>query len=132
MKKNGILNREINDVLGKLGHTDTICIGDCGLPLPKGIKVVDLTLKIGIPSFMDVLQVIIEEMQIESYVLASEIKEKNKKLVNEIENNALKDLPHTFVSHEEFKVMTKDCQLIIRTGEANPYANIILQGGVIF
>ena len=132
MKKNGILNREINDALGRLGHTDTICIADCGLPLPKGVKVVDLSLKLGIPSFIDVLDVITKEMKIEKYVLASEITDKNKQLFNEIVNEQLIDIPYDFGSHEELKEKTKLCQLIIRTGEASPFANIILQGGVIF
>ena len=32
MQKGGILNSHIAKVLADLGHTDTICIGDCGLP----------------------------------------------------------------------------------------------------
>ena len=34
MKKNGILNSHIAKVLADLGHTDTIVIADCGLPIP--------------------------------------------------------------------------------------------------
>ncbi|RIO78192.1 D-ribose pyranase, partial [Staphylococcus haemolyticus] len=36
------------------------------------------------------------------------------------------------VNHETFKALTKNAKAIIRTGEATPYANIILQSGVIF
>ena len=32
----------------------------------------------------------------------------------------------------QFKQLTKHAKVIIRTGEATPYANIILQSGVIF
>lgn len=32
MQKGGILNSHIAKVLADLGHTDTICIGDCGYP----------------------------------------------------------------------------------------------------
>lgn len=38
MKKNGILNSEITKVLADLGHTDTIVIADCGLPIPPSVK----------------------------------------------------------------------------------------------
>ncbi|MDF9867654.1 D-ribose pyranase [Bacilli bacterium PM5-3] len=131
MKKNGILNREINDVLGKLGHTDTICIADCGLPLPSNVKVVDLTLKIGVPSFMEVLNIIVDEMEIEEYTLASEIETNNKEVLNEVVEK-LSQVSKKTVSHEQFKEQTKSCKLIIRTGEASPFANIILKGGVIF
>jgi len=78
MKKNGILNSEISKVLADLGHTDQIIIGDCGLPIPQGVKKIDLALEIGEPKFIDVLNVVLKEMQIEKYFLANEVKEKNK------------------------------------------------------
>ena len=31
MKRHGILNSDISRVLSYMGHTDCICIGDCGL-----------------------------------------------------------------------------------------------------
>ncbi|MGA9232004.1 MAG: RbsD/FucU domain-containing protein, partial [Exiguobacterium oxidotolerans] len=37
-----------------------------------------------------------------------------------------------YVSHEAFKELTKQAKVIIRTGEATPYANVILHAGVIF
>ena len=40
--------------------------------------------------------------------------------------------PIEYVSHEHFKHLTKQAKVIIRTGETTPYANIILQSGVIF
>jgi D-ribose pyranase len=36
------------------------------------------------------------------------------------------------VSHEEFKRLTNNVKAVIRTGEVTPYANCILQAGVIF
>ena len=36
MQKIGILNSHIAKVLADLGHTDKICVGDCGLPVPAG------------------------------------------------------------------------------------------------
>ena len=36
------------------------------------------------------------------------------------------------VTHEEFKVLTKDSKAVVRTGECSPYANIILKSGVVF
>ncbi|PAC67377.1 D-ribose pyranase, partial [Enterobacter cloacae] len=49
MKKNGILNSHIAKVLADLGHTDTIVIADCGLPIPEGPVKIDLALSIGTP-----------------------------------------------------------------------------------
>lgn len=45
MQKGGMLNSSIAKVLADLGHTDTIVIGDCGLPVPAGVQKIDLALK---------------------------------------------------------------------------------------
>ncbi len=45
MKKQGILNSRIAAVLARLGHTDTIVIADCGLPIPDHVERIDLALK---------------------------------------------------------------------------------------
>ena len=129
MKKNGLLNSEISKVLDDLRHTDQIVIGDCGLPVPNGVQQIDLSLKIGVPKFLDVLELILEEMQVERTIVATEISEKNPEVEVSIKAT---NLPIEYVSHEEFKRLTKETKVIIRTGEATPYANIILQSGVIF
>ncbi len=107
MKQQGILNSDISRVLSYMGHTDTICIGDCGLPIPDETERIDLAVKFGQPSFMDVLEEVGADMKVEK---------------PEIQ----------FVLHSDLKKMTKTCKAVIRTGETTPYANIILQSGCIF
>lgn len=51
MKRHGVLNSEIAAVLASLGHTDKIVIADCGLPVPEGVKRIDLAIELGKPSF---------------------------------------------------------------------------------
>lgn len=132
MKKNGILNSEISKILSDLGHTDQITIGDCGLPIPDGVKKIDLAIKLGTPSFQEVLSAILEDMKVEKIVLAEEIKEKNN-IQNDTTLEKIGDeVTKEYVSHEEFKKLTSKSKAIIRTGEASPYSNIILQSGVIF
>ncbi len=133
MKKAGILNSDISRVLSYMGHTDTICIGDCGLPIPDEVERIDLALKFGIPTFMDTLKVVKEDMKIEKIVLATEIKEQNKEVLSQIEELFKgEDIEVEYVPHTELKAKTKDCKAVIRTGETTPYANIILQSGCIF
>ncbi|MBR3834325.1 MAG: D-ribose pyranase [Lachnospiraceae bacterium] len=133
MKKAGILNSDISRVLSYMGHTDTICIGDCGLPIPDEVERIDLALMFGVPTFMDTLKVVKEDMKIEKIVLATEIKEQNKKVLKEIEELFEGEgVEVEYVPHTELKAQTKDCKAVIRTGETTPYANIILQSGCIF
>ena len=70
MKRTGILNSEISKVLSDMGHTDRICIGDCGLPIPDGPKKIDLALRFGQPAFMEVLSEVVKDMKVEKIILA--------------------------------------------------------------
>ncbi len=132
MQKVGILNSSIAKVLADLGHTDTIVIGDCGLPVPSGVPKIDLALKLGTPSFMEVVSEVAKYMEIEKVEVAAEIQEKNTGVYE-----ALKELfPQQEwiidVNHEAFKAATAKAKVVIRTGEITPYANIILHSNVIF
>ena len=131
MKKHGVLNSEIASILASLGHTDTIVIADCGLPIPDGVKRIDLAVEIGKPSFLEVLQVVADDMAIEKVTLAEEVIINNAEVNKEIEQKLIEPA-FEYVSHEQFKEHTKKAKAIIRTGEATPYANVILHAGVIF
>lgn len=133
MKKAGILNSDISRVLSYMGHTDWICVGDCGLPIPDEVERIDLALKFGVPTFMDTLKVVAEDMKIEKIILTEEIKEQNPKVLGEIEELFKgSNIEVEYVSHVELKEKTKNCKAVIRTGETTPYANVILQSGCIF
>lgn len=131
MKKTGPLNSSINRVLGELRHTDSLCIADCGLPSPPGIETIDLALKLGSPSFLETLTTLLADMEIEKITLAREIESANPVVLSQI-RQLLPDVPVEWTSHDQFKQQTRSCRAIIRTGEATPYANIILHAGVIF
>lgn len=133
MKKQGILNADISRVLSYMGHTDCICIGDCGLPIPDETERIDLALTFGVPTFMETLKAVTADMKVEKIVLAEEIKDKNPKILNEIEALfADQAIEVEFVPHITLKRQTYDCKAVIRTGETTPYANVILQSGCIF
>nr|WP_319215206.1 D-ribose pyranase [uncultured Trichococcus sp.] len=131
MKKHGILNSDIAKVLADLGHTDKVVIGDAGLPIPEGVKKIDLSLRLHDPAFQTILELLMEEMEVEKAILAEEIKEQNPAQFEQTMER-MEGVDVVFVTHEVFKEMTGDAKAIIRTGEATPYSNIILQSGVLF
>lgn len=131
MKKSVLINSEISSVIAKMGHTDMLTICDSGLPIPKDVKRIDLALKKGVPTFLDTLDTVLEELKVEEVVVASEMEEISKDLYKEIQKR-FKDIKITKIDHENFKKMTKDSMAIVRTGEFTPYANIILKSGVVF
>ncbi|OCG01210.1 D-ribose pyranase [Gilliamella sp. wkB112] len=139
MRKGQLFNSNICQILSKMGHTDQIAIGDAGLPIPDSTLRIDLALTYGIPSFMQVFESLSQDMQIEKVILASEIIDKNPaihaqivKRLKEIENIQKNSIDIIYLTHEQLKLQTQHCKAVIRTGECSPFANIILQSGVIF
>ena len=129
MKKTKMINSELSYAISQMGHTDSLTIGDCGLPIPYKTRRIDLALTHNVPTFIQTLDVVLEELCVEEAIIASEIKEKNPELYEAIKNR-VPNLQE--VSHEEFKVLTKNSKAVVRTGECSPYANIILKSGVVF
>jgi len=131
MKKNGILNPQLNRVISEMGHRDMLIIADAGLPIPKGVERIDLALKCGIPPFSDVLRAVLSELEVEEAYVAKEIKEKNSQTLNLVSSlMGMREVK--FITHEELKELSKQARAIVRTGECSPYANIILISGVTF
>ena len=131
MYNSAILNGEINRVLGNMRHTDRICIADCGLPIPDGVEVIDLSLKMGEPSFLSVLDVVLAHFGVEKIFLASETESINPSLYAALRER-FAETPRETMPHEDFKKLTASCRAIIRTGENTAYANLILQSSCIF
>jgi D-ribose pyranase len=114
-----------------MGHTDTIVIADCGLPIPDHVRRIDLAIRLGKPSFLEVAEAIRDDMVIEKITLASEMKQFNPALLREVEQ-LFAPVAKEFVPHEQFKTLMQGAKAVIRTGENTPYANVILHAGVIF
>lgn len=80
MKKTYLLNSEISEVVARLGHTDLLVIADSGLPIPDGVKRIDIALTKGIPSFKDTLNTVLTELGVEKAYIAKEMIDKNNDL----------------------------------------------------
>jgi len=131
LKKIGVLNKEISDVIAGLGHTDQIIICDAGFPIPQGVRRIDLALEEGLPSFLDTLRVILKELSVEKIVVEKETKEVSPQRYEEI----LEFFPNVeveIIPHAEFKERSKNVKAIIRTGEFTSYSNLMLIAGVIY
>jgi D-ribose pyranase len=114
-----------------MGHLDMLVIADAGLPIPWETNRIDLALKKGVPGFLETLEVVLDELKVETAVVAKEIYSASPKMAEHIEE-LLEEVPIRKLSHEEFKRMTKNAKAVVRTGEFTPYANIILIAGVVF
>ena len=131
MKKTKVINSDISRVIAQMGHFDKLAIGDAGMPVPNGTEKIDLAVTKGIPNFMDVLNNVLEELEVQHIYLAEEIKTQNPEMLAQIQKR-LPEMPITFIPHAEMKKDLADCKAFIRTGEMTPYSNIMLESGVVF
>ncbi len=131
MKKTGVLNQEISQLIASMGHMDKLTICDAGLPIPDYVWRIDLAVTPGLPGFVDVTKTVASELKIQQVILAEELRDKNPELTQTIKDLFI-DADFVFVTHEEFKKLSTESRAIIRTGECTPYANVILVSGVTF
>lgn len=138
MKKSALLHPELSHVIASLGHTDLLVLADAGLPIPDGVPRIDLAYTAGQPPFLSVLEAVLAEMEVEGATLALEMQSVTPKAFYKKVLGRLEQLPKVkkqgvhFISHEDFKLLTLKARAIVRTGEFTPYANVILQSGVVF
>jgi len=147
MKRTGILNAELSEVVATMGHGDMILIGDVGCPFPrhKETKVIDLAVTDGVPKVTDVLKVVLQELEVERYIVSQETKdvspetyEKFTSIIRQF-NNKGNPLVEKTIPHDEMKNLWlngalegKEVKAFVRTGERTPFCYIMLVAGVDF
>ena len=129
MRKAGILNRHLSGALAELGHGHGVLVCDAGMPIPDGPQIVDLAFRAGVPSFAEVLEGLLAELVVEGATAATEIREANP-AASALLDGHFPDL--ALVPHERLKTLSEGARLVVRTGEARPYANVLLRCGVFF
>src|SRR5262245_21984705 len=84
VKKSGILNPALCQLLARTGHTDYFTISDRGFPVPDGPDRIDLSLVDNIPTVLDVLGAIAQEYQIDRIVITNEMREVSPQRVEDL------------------------------------------------
>lgn len=133
MRKSGILNAKLMEIITSMGHTDKLVICDAGLPIPREAIKIDLALVDNIPRFTDTLKAILEELKIDKAIFAEEMEKASPAIYLEV-LSLLSGIAFEKISHDNFKDYYNSSSNIVfvRTGEVSSYANIILIAGVTF
>lgn len=125
MRKNGIINGKLMGVLAGLGHTDRVVITDAGLPIPKECEVVDLALIDGIPSFMNTVKAVLNEIIVEEAAIFAPMKEANPTVYEEL-HKMMPNQKKELLDGDAFLEEVKKSKIVIRTAEFSPCCNIVL------
>lgn len=125
MKKSGILNADLMCELTKLRHQDKLVICDAGFPIPKGATVVDVSLTAGIPTFMQTLKAVLNEIIVEDFKIFDFMKRYNEDYYDELQKIFVNQTSDE-ISMPQFIEEAKEAKLFIRTGELKPASNILM------
>lgn len=126
LRTSGLIHAELLSALVALRHTDTFAVSDSGLPVPAGVRVIDLGISYGFPRFVPVVELILDEVTLEAAWGSADVAAANPEATELLTNR----LDAELIDHEEFKRRIGQCRFVVRTGEATPYANVLLRAGV--
>jgi D-ribose pyranase len=126
MLKTGILNPDINSLISRVRHTNTLVISDRGFPYWPEIETVDISLVDGIPTVLQVIEALKPNFVIGQAYMAQEFMGANDAVTVARFHQALAGIPLSFEPHVELKKRVPLAIGLIRTADTVPYANTIL------
>ena len=129
MLKKGILNPQINSLLARIRHTNTLVIADRGYTYFPGLETVDISLVDDIPTVLQVFEAIKPNLDICKVTMAEEFKLENTEAVINAVSSACGTIPLTFEPADDMKKRVPKAIGIIRTGDTIQYANMLLESG---
>jgi D-ribose pyranase len=129
MKETGLLNIEISDAIAHLGHMDELIICDAGFPIPVGVRVIDISLKVNQPTTLEVLSEILQHFSVEKIVLAEETQEHSPSMFAKLTGLFDQNVAVETMSHINLKIRSRGVKAVVRTGDFTAYSNILLVSG---
>lgn len=136
MKRTPLLNRHLSALISQLGHKDEIVVADAGLPIPRGVEIIDLALTPGLPTLFDVITALRHELIIEAAIWAKDannaLDEKFAATIKSWGTEQEKSIRNETITHDALKERCNTAKAVIRTGDNTAYCNIILVSGVAF
>ncbi len=127
MLQTGILNPHLLELLARIRHTNTLVIADWAFPYWPEIETVDIALTRGIPTVLDVLDLLTPVFKIGRIWQADEFVTCNDQATIDRFATSFGKIPLTREAHNDFKKRVPHAIGLIRTGDPTAYGNIILE-----
>jgi D-ribose pyranase len=121
-----LLNPYIAALIRQVNHTQMLLLADRGFPVPPLPHLVDISLTADIPTIPQVLAAILPDLPADRLIVAEEQQLLSPARWSEHQEGPL---PVEAVPHLEFKQLARYAVGCIRTGDAVPYANVLVVGG---
>lgn len=131
MKRRGFLSAPVAELIALMGHTDRLIVCDAGFPVPPAVPRIDLAVTRNLPTVLDVLRVLLDDLAVERFSVADELREVSPERYAEVAE-LLPGVSHDLIPHAEFKRAAHEVRAVIRTGDFTPYSNVMLVAGVVY
>lgn len=130
MLQQGILNPHILQLIARVRHTNTLVIADWAFPFCPEIETVDISLTQGVPTILQVLELLKPNFKIGRVLQANEFLSANSEETVNAFNTSFGEIPDVVIerpAHLDFKKLVPDAIGLIRTGDTTAYGNLILE-----
>lgn len=125
MIKQTIINSELCHALAQARHKDAIVICDANMPITPGSRVIDISLVRGVPTLVQVVKAILNDLVAERYEVFELMPQYNYEKFEEIKK-LLPHLPGTTISQEELKKRMLEAKAVVRTGDFGSCCTMVL------
>lgn len=128
MRTERILHPQLARAVAELGHTDIAMVVDAGFPIPRSIERIDLGFWPGLPTVVQVLEVLRRELHVEHVRFAPEVATHNPRLYDELQRIYTgSGARFATVAHEQLIAeVAPQAKFIVRSGDLQPWGNIAL------
>lgn len=127
MLQSGIINPHVLELIARVRHTNTLVIADWAFPYWPEIETVDISLTKGIPTVLDVLDLLTPVFKIGRIWQAEEFLITNPPETVDRFAKSFGSIPLTREAHMDFKKRVPNAIGLIRTGDATRYGNLVIE-----
>lgn len=125
MIKSTVINAELSHALAAARHKDAIVICDANMPVPAGCKVIDVSLARGIPTLLQTVRAIMNDLVAERYEVFELMPQYNPEMYRTIQE-LLPQLPGGTISQAELTEVMQRAKAVVRTGDFGSCCTLVL------
>lgn len=125
MIKSAVINEALCQALAAARHRDAIVICDANMPIPEGCHVVDVSLVRGVPTLLQTLKAILNDLVAERYDVFELMPQYNGEMYAQIQE-LLPQLPGGTISQEKLMEQMRQAKAVVRTGDFGSCCTMVL------
>lgn len=125
MIKHSVINGALSYALAQARHKDPIVLCDANMPIPQGCHVIDLSLVRGVPTLLQTLKAVLNDLVAERYQVFELMPQYNPEMYHKIQD-LLPMLPGGTIRQSELEDAMLRAKAVVRTGDFGSCCTMVL------